>query len=312
MGDNATLWLPEGRSTLAPSVDALFNFVNIVSIIIFAGVVVSIIYLAFRYRRRHEHERAVLVHENTLLEVAWVVVPVILVLVTFFWGFKVFMKIEVAPPDSYEIGVEARQWQWTFTYPNGAVTTNELHVPLGRPVRMNMSSVDVIHSFFVPVMRVKQDVLPNRYSHVWFQATKPGTYQIFCAEYCGLNHSAMLAKLIVQTPEDYQKWLESVAVPTNLTPVEYGQRLYQQQGCMGCHTTDGSPRVGPTFKGLFGHTVTLQNGQTLTADENYIRESILESTAKIVQGYPPIMPTSYSSLEEDQVTALIAFIKSLK
>lgn len=309
MGDKGTVWLPEGLSTLAPEVDSLFYFVLWVSVILFAGVVAAMIYFMIRYRRRDPGEVPAPVKENKWLELSWILIPTILVLVVFNWGFKLFIELGVAPPDSYEIQVTGKQWLWEFEYPNGTRVTNELHVPIGRPVRLVMSSTDVIHSFYVPVFRVKHDVLPNRYTAVWFEATEVGEYDIFCTEYCGTQHSGMLAKVIVQPQEEFNEWLETgggnfedMALP------EYGQLLYQQQGCAACHSLDGTPGVGPSFQGLFGRAEELAAGGTVPVDENYLRESILQPQAKIVAGYPPAMP-DYSSLNERQVSALVAFIK---
>ncbi len=313
MGSESTAWLPEGVSTLAPEVDAIFKFVNLVSVILFAGVVLAIIYFAYRYRRKHPNERPLPIKESKLLEAAWIVIPLILVLVTFTWGFRVYMRLNVAPPDSYVINVEGRQWSWLYKYPNGA-TSAELHVPADRPVRLRMISTDVIHSFFVPAFRIKQDVLPNRYSYVWFQATKPGTYDYFCTEYCGTQHSGMIGKITVHTPEDFQEWLQNAGIPADMPPAEAGKLIFQQQGCQACHAVEasGGPAIGPSLFGLFGKTEQLQDGSSVPVDENYLRESILEPQAKVVAGYPPIMPASYAALPEDQITALVEYIKTLQ
>ncbi len=310
MGENGTVWLPEGASALTPEWDGLFYFVYYVSLIIFVGVVGAMIYFAFVYRRRKPEERPAFVKDNKMIEMASVVIPTILVLIVFTWGFKTYVRMNVAPPDAYQIQVRAQQWSWTFEYPNGAQSVGEVHVPVDRPVQMVMSSADVIHSFFVPAFRVKMDVLPNRYTSVWFHATKTGEYQIFCTEYCGTAHSNMLAKVIVEPEADFQKWLQE-SQSTDLTPVERGEQLYKQQTCNACHSTDGSPGVGPTFKGLFGKERPLEGGGTVVADENYIRESILDPTAKVAQGFNPIMPASFGSLPPEDIDALVAFIKSL-
>lgn len=308
MEEKGTVWLPEGVSTLAPEIDSLFNFVNLVSLILFIGVVGGIIFFAFKYRRRSAEEVPVPVTENKVLEAAWIVIPTILVLVLFNWGFKTFIRIQVAPPDAYEINVRAKKWLWEFEYPNGTISTNELHVPVDRPVRMVMNSQDVLHSFFIPVMRVKQDVLPNRYSSVWFEATREGEFQIFCTEYCGTQHSGMLAKLVVQNQDDFNAWLESAGVDEDMPLPEYGQILYEQQACVTCHSIDGSRKIGPTFKGLFGRTETLEGGATVVADEDYLRTSITNPNEQVVAGYPAAMPP-YANLNDRQISALIAFIK---
>ena len=311
MNDNGTLWLPEQGSTLAPEIDGLFYFVYWVGVVLFALVIGCMIYFAFRYRRRSHADRPEPVHESKWMEAAWIVVPTILVLVIFTWGFRAFIDLQVAPPNSYEIDVQAQKWAWQFKYPNGAVTTDTLRVPVGRPVRLRMNSVDVLHSFFVPAFRVKQDVLPNRYTAVWFEATKQDTFQVFCTEYCGTLHSSMLANVVALGQDEFNAWLETGGVdPSELDPVEYGALLYRQQACVGCHSVDGSDGVGPTFQGLYGAQRQFEDGTSAVADDNYLRESIVEPSAKIVQGYPPVMPPNYASLTEDQLAALIAFIEA--
>ncbi len=310
MGENGTVWLPEGASALTPEWDGLFYFVYYVSLIIFVGVVAAMIYFAFVYRRRRPDERPAFVKDNKMVEMASVVIPTILVLIVFTWGFKTYVRMNVAPPDAYQIQVRGQQWSWTFEYPNGAQSVGEAHVPVDRPVRFVMSSTDVIHSFFVPAFRVKMDVLPNRYTSVWFHATKTGEYQAFCTEYCGTAHSNMLAKVVVESEADFQKWLQE-SQSTDLTPVERGEQLYKQQTCNACHSIDGSPGVGPTFKGLFGKEESLEGGGTVTVDENYLRESILNPAAKVVKGFSPIMPASYGGLPAEDIDALVAYIKSL-
>jgi cytochrome c oxidase subunit 2 len=310
MGENGTVWLPEGASALTPEWDGLFYFVYYVSLIIFVGVVAAMIYFAFVYRRRRPDERPAFVKDNKMVEMASVVIPTILVLIVFTWGFKTYVRMNVAPPDAYQIQVRGQQWSWTFEYPNGTQSVGEAHVPVDRPVRFVMSSTDVIHSFFVPAFRVKMDVLPNRYTSVWFHATKTGEYQAFCTEYCGTAHSNMLAKVVVESEADFQKWLQE-SQSTDLTPVERGEQLYKQQTCNACHSIDGSPGVGPTFKGLFGKEESLEGGGTVTVDENYLRESILNPAAKVVKGFSPIMPASYGGLPAEDIDALVAYIKSL-
>ncbi len=309
MGDKGTFWLPEGASTLASEIDWLFNFVHIVSLILFIGVVGGIILFAFKYRRRRADEVPVPVTESKFLEMAWIIVPTILVLVLFNWGFQTFIKIQVAPPDSYEINVIARKWLWEFQYPDGTTSTNELHVPANRPVRLVMQSEDVIHSLFVPAFRIKQDVLPNRYTAVWFETTRAGEFQLFCTEYCGTQHSGMLAKVVAHPQGEFEQWLESAGGDDDLPLPELGARLYEQQVCKTCHSIDGSRVIGPTFKGLFGSTRQLEGGGTAVADEDYLLEAIVEPSAKVTAGYPNAMPPSYAGLSARQLDALIAFIK---
>ena len=311
MNDNGTFWLPEGASSLAPAIDSLFYFVLWASIILFIGTMGAMVYFVWKYRRRDEAEMPEKVQENVLMEVSWVVVPAILVLVLFVWGFKTFIQIGTAPPESYQIQVTGQQWLWTFTYPNGTQTTNELHVPVGRPVELTMSSTDVIHSLFIPAFRTKFDVLPNRYTSLWFEATEEGEYQLYCTEYCGTQHSGMLATVIVESQGAFNEWVKTGGIdPTTMSPVEYGAALFEQQACNTCHSVDGSRLTGPTMQGLFGSTEELADGSTVQVDENYLRASILEPGTQIVAGFPNVMPASYSALSEDEVSALIAFIKS--
>jgi cytochrome c oxidase subunit II len=304
-----TIWLPEQVSTLAGEVDALFYFILWVSVIIFTGVVLTMLYFMYKYRRRSPHDRTELVVPSKLIEISWIVVPTILVLIIFNWGFQSFIRLNVAPADSYQIHVVGKKWLWEFEYPNGARTVGELHVPVDRPIRLQMSSEDVIHSFSIPAFRVKQDVLPNRYSAVWFEATEEGEYQVFCTEYCGTQHSTMLARVFVHSREGFNEWLQTGGGLDDLPLVELGERLYTQQACNACHSLDGTRLVGPTFQGIYGSERRFTDGSTAIADENYLRESILEPAALIVEGYQNVMPPSYGGLSERELNALIEFMK---
>lgn len=300
--------MPEGASTLAPGVDALFYFVTWLSAILFVGVIAAMVYFALKYRRRAAEDVPVPVEESKLLEISWIVIPTILVLITFNWGFRTFMQLSVAPPDSYEIVVRAKQWLWEFEYPTGMVS-NELHVPIDRPIRLRMSSEDVLHSLFVPAFRVKQDILPNRYTSLWFEVTRTGEFDVYCTEYCGTAHSGMLAKVFAESQDDFDEWLRTGGGMEDMPLPELGQTLYRQLGCAGCHTLDGTRMVGPSFQNLFGTQQTMETGETVLVDEDYLRESILDPNARIVAGYQPIMPPAYSTLGERQLAALIEFIK---
>lgn len=306
MGD---FWLPEAASSIAPEVDSLFLFVTGVSLILLVGVTGAMLYFSYGYRREQPGERPAPVEESTVLEVSWIVVPTILVLLVFNWGFKSFVKMNVAPSGSYEIQVRAQQWNFLFEYPNG-VTTDTLYVPRGEQVKMNMSSQDVIHGFYIPAFRVKYDILPNRYTSVWFEATKRGEYDLFCTEYCGRDHADMTKVVRVVSQRDFRDWLESAGTAEDIPLPELGKQLYTQRGCNSCHSLDGSQAVGPSFEGLYGtedHEMT--DGSTVTVDENYLRESILKPDAAIVQGYDNLMPASYSGLSERELSGLIAFIQ---
>ncbi len=311
MEDQGTVWLPVDASTMAGEIDSLFYFTYWISIVIFVAVIVAITYFIIKYRRKVANERTERVHESKILEMTWIVVPTILTMVVFTWGFQAFLKMSIAPPDAYEITVRGQKWSWNYEYPNGAILTNELRVPINRPVKLVMSSQDVLHSLFIPAFRVKHDVLPNRYTSVWFEATKTGEYPLFCTEYCGTLHSGMLSKVYVLEEDEFDTWLqESGAASLEDLPLEeYGEVLYTQQACIGCHSVDGSVVVGPTFQGLYNAQRNFTDGTSAVADENYLREAILNPAAKIVEGYQNQMPASYSSLGEREISALIAFIR---
>ncbi len=314
MSGSGNIFLPKGTSTVAPQVDALFSFVFIVSIILFVIVVGGTFLFVFRYRKQKRQKVTFTedLSENTKLEVVWTIIPFILVLIVFFWGFKSYMNIRLAPGDAIDVKVTAQKWFWQFDYPDGVSSTNELVVPVGVPVRLTMSSQDVIHSFFVPNFRVKMDVLPNRYTVAWFEATEPGEYDLFCTEYCGTGHSKMLGKVRAVSENQYLAWIEeNSSFGEGVSLPELGAKLYKAKACNTCHSTDGSPLVGPSFKGVYGHRVELSDGSTVTADENYLRESILKPQAKVVKGFQPVMPTYQSILKPREVDALIEYIKSL-
>ena len=304
--------MPVEGSSLAPGVDALFDFILWLSVFFFVLIVGLMITFVVKYRRRRVDETPLeSPTHNTKLEVAWTVVPLLLVFVIFAWGFKLYLDESVAPRNAYEVDVTGQKWKWLFTYANGHVD-EDLHVPGDRPIKLVMTSEDVIHSFYIPAFRIKRDVVPGRYSVLWFRPARPGEYQVFCAEYCGTNHSNMLAKVVVHEPGGFERWLEAASnLLATMTPVEAGAKLYAQRGCAQCHTVDGSARVGPTFKGVFGHDVVMRDGSKVLADENYVRESILDPQAKVVAGFEPVMPTYKGRIKDQEITAIIAYLKSL-
>jgi cytochrome c oxidase subunit 2 len=313
MDTTETLFMPPGKSTIAPEVDALFHFILYSSIILFIIVATGLFYFVFRYRRKGKEELTSGTDHNIKLELFWSIIPTIMVIIVFFWGFRVYLKMHVVPKDAYEIKVTGQKWFWSFDYPNGASTVNDLVVPAGKPIKLLMSSKDVIHSFFVPDFRVKMDVLPNRYTLTWFEAPDPGNHNLFCAEYCGTSHSDMIGQVRVMGEREFNEWLsQSGASGEGLKPEEYGEQLYTAKACNTCHRVDGKAHTGPSFLGIYGETQTLQDGTNVVADENYIRESILDPQAKIVAGYQPVMPTYQGLLDDRQIDALIAYIKSLK
>lgn len=234
-------------------------------------------------------------------------------MIIFVWGFKDFVRLHIVPANATEIKVTAQKWFWSFDYADGANSVGELVVPVGKPIKLLMSSKDVIHSFFIPAFRVKMDVLPNRYTITWFEATHTGEFDLFCAEFCGKGHSEMLGKVKVLPEEEYQKWLEAGSGPAAGESLrDYGARVYVKYACNTCHSVDGSKNVGPTFKGLFARRVALADGSMITVDENYLRESMLNPMSKVVAGYNPVMPTFQGMLKDVDIDALIEYIKSLE
>lgn len=304
-------WMPPQVSTVAHHVDSLFYFILWISIIFFVLIVGLMVYFIFRYRRRAGVGAEPSPHHNTALEVTWTAIPLVLVVVIFFFGFRGYLDMSTPPVNAYEILVEGQKWNWSFTYPNGYVDAN-LHVPVNRPVQLVMSSADVIHSLYVPAFRIKTDVVPGRYSKAWFEATAPGEYELFCAEYCGTSHSDMIANVVVHPPGEFETWLAQASnFLETMSPVDAGRKLFQVRGCQQCHSVDGTAKIGPTMQGIFGRSEQMLDGSTVVADENYIRESILEPQARVVAGYEPVMPTYQGRLTDGEIGALIEYMKSL-
>jgi len=312
MDTTATLFLPPSQSTIAPDVDALFYFILYVAlgflVIVVGGMTVFIV----RYRRRGEDRLTSGVAHNTKLEIAWALVPAVLAIIVFAWSLRLYLTMHVAPKDALEIKVTGQKWFWSFDYPNGAATINELVVPAGKPITLLMSSKDVIHSFYVPDFRIKMDVLPNRYTSTWFEAPYAGEHNLFCAEYCGTSHSSMIGRVRVLPEREYAEWLEKGGGSgQGMSLAEYGKQLYTSKACNTCHRVDKAAFTGPGFADIYGRPVSLAGGGSSIADDNYLRESILNPQAKIVAGYQPVMPTYQGLLDNRQVDALIAYIKSL-
>lgn len=307
------LLLPPQRSTIANEVDALFHFINITGFILFAGIVIAILYFIFKYKRKSEEDVTPVITHNTTLEVTWSVLPAILVLIVFSWGFRGFLSQSTAPANSYEIYVTAGSWFWEFEYPSGGKILNELYVPANQPVKLIMKSEDVLHSFFVPDYRVKQDVIPNRYTTLWFEVTEPGESIIYCTEYCGTQHSNMIATVFALDEADWEEWLETgLEIDEDMPLAELGEQTYTSAGCNACHSLDGSRRVGPSLAGLFGQEREFTDGTSAVADEAYIRESILEPQLRVTVGYPNNMPSYAGRLSDRQIDGLIEFIKELQ
>ncbi|MCH2137909.1 MAG: cytochrome c oxidase subunit II [Phycisphaerales bacterium] len=327
----ATFWMPESASTVAPMVDGLMDFINIVCYIFFALVVAALFYFAIKYRQRegdYTFDSDGPTH-NMALEITWTGIPTIIVIVMFWLGMQTYMDLRTAPANSYDVNVTAQKWSWTFQHPEFAVTeANELTVPANRPVRLIMASQDVLHSLYVPAFRVKQDVVPGRYTSLWFEATEPGTYQLYCAEYCGKDHSLMLATVHVLPWDEYQTKMGKLAreyedIPDSQLPAYAINRLYNR--CASCHSLDGSSGTGPSFKGLWDRTVNgtteFTNGQSVgdlsgpggeyELAENYIRSSIVQPQRHVVQGFTGAMPSFQGQLKERQIDALVLMMKHL-
>src|SRR5579862_6641564 len=305
MFDNFPLW-PQRASTMAGNVDALFIFLLIVSGMMTLLVFTAVVYFAARYRHRRGVP-AEQIEGSIPLELTWSIIPFGVFLVIFAWGAVVYFKGRTPPRDSTEVYVVAKQWMWKLEHAEGQREINELHVPVNRDVKLIMTSQDVIHSFFVPDFRMKQDVVPGRYTVAWFRATKPGTYHLFCTQYCGTQHSGMIGSIIVLEPAQYEAWMSG---GSNAPLSASGEKIFAELGCVTCHRTDTQGR-GPNLQGVFGKPVQLEDGRIVTADENYIRESILDPGAKVVSGFKPVMPTFQGLVSEEQLNALVAYVKSM-
>jgi cytochrome c oxidase subunit 2 len=313
--ESQSFWMPFEGSVTVRAVDWVYYFMYWMSVISVAAIFGAMLYFIFKYKAksRAANERALRSPDHsTTLEVTWSVLPLFVVIALFVWGFKGFVDLRTPPKDSLEIRATGQKWKWLFTYPGG-MTDDTLHVPVDRPVRMVINSVDVIHSLYLPNFRQKMDAVPGRYTDLWFQATRAGDYPVECAEYCGTSHSNMLTHVVVHPPGGYEQWVqEQQSKLTNLPPEELGKLLYEKQGCNACHTVTGAALIGPTWKGLFGKTESFADGSSAKVDENYIRQSIVDPGAKVVQGFAPSMPTFAGKLKDAEIDGIIAYIKSLK
>ena len=291
---------------MARNVDALYIFLLIVCGMMTLLIFVCLVYFSARFRHR-PGVRAEQIEGSTPLEITWSAIPFVIFMVIFAWGAVVYFQERTPPTDSTEVYVVAKQWMWKLEHAEGQREINELHIPVGRDVKLIMTSQDVIHSFYIPAFRMKQDVLPGRYTVEWFRATKPGVYHLFCAEYCGTQHSGMVGDIVVQEPAQYEAWMNGGSTgPLSAT----GEKVFSELGCATCHRNDTQGR-GPNLNGVFGKPVQLEDGRSVTADENYLRECILDPGSKRVKGFQPIMPTFRGLVSEEQVNALVAYIKSI-
>ncbi len=299
--------LPPAASSVAEPVDTLTLALLALSLLFAFSTAGLIVVFAIRYRRRTAEDLPDEATASSWIEIAWIVVPLALALGVFYWGMRLYVTIEAPPANALAVYVVAKQWMWEAQHQEGQLEINELHLPVGQPMRLTLISQDVIHDFYVPAFRVHADVLPGRYTTLWFEATQAGTYHLFCSQYCGTNHATMTGWIYALEPRDYAAWLASGAYQS---PASAGQKLFQQLGCNTCHRSD-SLRRAPVLEGLYGQPVRLQTGETVVADDNYLRESILQPNAQVVAGYQPIMPTFQGRISDEQLYQLIAYIKSL-
>ena len=290
---------------MAVHVDYLIGYLLTVTVLLSGTVFLLILYFAIRYRRRRHS--AVQIENSLKLELAWTALPLVLIVVMFIWGTRLYMQNRQPPPDAENIYVVGKQWMWTIEHAEGRREINQLHVPAGKPIRLILASQDVIHDFFIPAFRVKQDVVPGRYSDLWFQATETGEFHLFCSQYCGTQHSGMIGTVIVMKPADFEEWLGG---GTDQSPVKSGEQLFQDFSCENCHKP-GPRQRGPNLAGAFGKPVKLQNGETVLFDEAYMHESIIDPSAKVVDGYRPVMPSFRAQLTENEIMDLIAYVRSL-
>jgi len=305
--------LPQGASTHVGEMDGLFLFITILTVFFFFFNGGLIFYAVRRWRRRSDKEVTPHITHDTRLELVWSLIPLVVVMVIFFWGFRGYVKAWVAPNESMEIIVTGKKWVWEFEYPDGTRTLNDLHVPVNRPVKLVLTAEDVIHSFYIPEFRLKRDAIPGRYTELWFTATRPGVYQVFCTEYCGKGHSDMLARIFVDTPEQYETFLREGDEQVRKMPLrELGRLVYENKGCATCHSLDGTRGQGPSWKGIWGRKERAADGKEYVVDADYIRQSVLAPQAVVIQGYEPIMPTYQGLLREREILALIEFIKDLQ
>jgi len=302
-------FFPEEASNFAGNVDALFSYILVTSIFFTVLVAALATFAAFRYRRRSATEIGAEIQGNTALEIGWTIIPLILALGMFAWGAVIYVNYRTAPKDTLDIYVVGKQWMWKLQQPTGRKEINELHIPVNRNIKLILGSEDVIHNFYVPAFRVKMDVVPGRYNTMWFRPTKVGKYHFFCSQYCGTNHALMGGWVTVMDPAEYAAWLSEEGGDVN--PASAGEKLFTQLACVTCHLSNGTGR-GPSLNGVYGARVLLADGAIITADDAYIRESILQPKAKIVAGFQPVMPTFQGLVTEEQILNLTAYIKSLQ
>jgi cytochrome c oxidase subunit 2 len=310
----AQSFMPTQGTEIAKQVDNLYGFLLITSLISCVLVIGGMIYFAWKYRRKTPNDKTAYISHNTFLEFLWSFIPLVIFLGVFVWGWFIYHEMRSMPKNALEINVLGKQWAWEVEYKNGYKTVNEVVVPIGQDVKLLLSSQDVIHSFFVPSFRMKQDAVPGRYTALWFKAEKLGDFHIFCTEYCGTSHSGMIGTLRVVSREEFDKYLEQGQEERNLPLAKKGEKLFAVKACASCHSVDNpATKVGPSLFQKFGHEETMTDGAVVKMDENYIRESILTPNAKVVKGFPQgVMPTFQGQINENELNAIIEYIKELK
>ncbi len=299
---------PAEASTIAPYTDALYFFLVSVWLVCLIFVTLLIFYFSLRYRR-DKHPVAIQVEGSTILEATWTIIPLAIFLVVFVWGGLLYFRIYNPPPNSMNIYVVGKQWMWKAEHPGGQHEINALHIPVGQPVQLTMISQDVFHSFSIPDFRVKREVIPGRYSTVWFQATDPGTYHIFCTQYCGTLHSGMIGEVTAMSPTDYKKWLDQSN--SGMSLAQNGERLFASMGCNACHSGNAAAR-GPNLAGVYGSKLTLTDGSQVLVNDAYLRDAILNPSQHVTAGFAPIMPTYQGQISEDGLIDLVEYIKQLQ
>ena len=308
-------FMPEQASSWASRVDFINNFITYVAAFCTIAITATMLWFAWKYRRRPGNEKGANITHDATLETVWTVIPTLICIFVCYYGFVIYREMRNVPANPVEINVEGYQWGWSYTYPNGKTAGKDLVVPVGKPVRLIMRSKDVNHSFFIPAMRVKEDVLASEYHYLWFTAIKTGEFHIFCTEYCGQDHSGMIGTLKVVSDERYQDYINDRS-KEEIPPEVLGGKIYAERGCKACHSLDGTAGIGPTWKGIFGTQVVCEDGGTFTRDESYIKESILHPQAKIVKGYggddKAKMQSFAGQLSDKDVDAVIAYMKTLK
>ena len=301
--------VPDSASTLSWKVDALYFYLSGVTLFFSLLISAVLIFFVIRYRRRTPYEIPRPIAGSHKLETLWTIIPFVIAMTMFGWGAQVYFQQYKPPANAIEVYVVGKQWMWKLQHATGQREINQLHIPVGRKIKLIMTSEDVIHDFFVPAFRTKMDVVPGKYTTMWFEATTPGTYHLFCAEYCGMNHSGMTGSIIVMEPREFDNWLSGNA--GSGTPASQGQQLFQSLGCASCHGQNGEGGRGPTLAGIYGQKTQLQTGESVPVDDSYVREPILNPQAKLVAGFGAIMPTFQGQVSEDQLLQLLAYIKSL-